>query len=106
MRLNGPVVLKRLPRSSSWPQMQFRNARSVSPPHFKPSPAQRRVAVQSVALRPDWTGHTQPLRHTWEGVINVDQFRWMVRRDMQEQLEMARRELGGRHVRAVGMFDD
>lgn len=30
----------------------------------------------------------------------------MVRRDMQEQLELAQRELGATHVRAVGMFDD
>ncbi|MCX8092507.1 MAG: hypothetical protein N3I86_16520, partial [Verrucomicrobiae bacterium] len=37
---------------------------------------------------------------------NVDQFRWLVRRDMQEQLRVAHEEIGARHVRAVGMFDD
>ena len=57
-------------------------------------------------LRPAWTGRRTPFRHTWEGVGNIDQFRWMVRRDMQEHLEIAQRELGVRHVRAVGMYDD
>lgn len=57
-------------------------------------------------LQPQWTSPTAPFRHTWEGVINVDQFRWLVRGDLQEQLALARRELGARHVRAVGMFDD
>lgn len=47
-----------------------------------------------------------PLRHTWEGLLNIDQFRWMVRRDTQDQLALAHAELGGRHVRAVGMYDD
>lgn len=57
-------------------------------------------------LRPDWQGGRTAFRHTWEGMINVDQFRWLVRRDMQEQLALAQSELGGKHVRAVGMFDD
>ncbi|MBS0633551.1 MAG: hypothetical protein JSS11_16700, partial [Verrucomicrobia bacterium] len=55
---------------------------------------------------PHWNAQPTAFRHTWEGILNVDQFRWMVRRDMQEQLEMARSELGARHVRAVGMYDD
>ena len=57
-------------------------------------------------LHPHWTSPTTPFRHTWEGVVNVDQFRWLVRGDLQEQLALARKELGARHVRAVGMFDD
>jgi xylan 1,4-beta-xylosidase len=57
-------------------------------------------------LRPAWEGARTPLRHTWEGVINVDQFRWMVRRDLQEQLALVQRELHAKHVRAVGMYDD
>ena len=36
----------------------------------------------------------------------MDQFRWMTRGDLQEQLATAAREIGARHVRAVGMFDD
>jgi len=57
-------------------------------------------------LHPQWTSPTTPFRHTWEGVINVDQFRWLVRGDLQEQLALAQKEIGARHVRAVGMFDD
>ncbi|WP_138223388.1 GH39 family glycosyl hydrolase [Nibricoccus aquaticus] len=80
--------------------------------HMSPAPAHPVLsaarATQSRELRvtPAWTQPGTPFRHTWEQVANVDQFRWMVRRDMQEQLELAQRELGVRHVRAVGMFDD
>jgi xylan 1,4-beta-xylosidase len=73
---------------------------SSPPPFFAPHSA------QSIHLQPDWTAPRTAFRHTWEGVINVDQFRWMVRGDMQRHLEMARAELGARHVRAIGMFDD
>lgn len=66
----------------------------------------RKAVPRQLHLRPIWDAPRTRFRHTWEGVINVDQFRWLVRRDMQEQLELARRELGARHVRAVGMFDD
>lgn len=59
-----------------------------------------------IVLHPQWEGPRTALRHTWEGIINVDQFRWFVRRDLQEHLALAHRELGARHVRAVGMFDD
>ncbi len=48
----------------------------------------------------------RPLRHTWTGLGNVDQLRWVARADMQAQLELCRDELGLRHVRAVGLFDD
>jgi xylan 1,4-beta-xylosidase len=64
------------------------------------------AGVRHVRLRPGWSAPRTPFRHTWEGIINVDQFRWLVRRDMQDQLEMAQRELRATHVRAVGMFDD
>jgi len=57
-------------------------------------------------IEPHWTRPTTPFRHTWQEVVNVDQFRWLVRRDLQEQLAFAQQELGARHVRAVGMFDD
>ncbi len=57
-------------------------------------------------VRPDFTAPPVPFRHTWEGLVNVDQFRWFVRADMQEQMAMAHRELNARHVRAVGMLDD
>jgi xylan 1,4-beta-xylosidase len=59
-----------------------------------------------LTIDPDWTSAGEPFRHTWEGVVNVDQFRWLVRGDMQDQLRTAHREIGARHVRAVGMLDD
>jgi xylan 1,4-beta-xylosidase len=62
--------------------------------------------VKSYRVELDWAAPTEPFRHSWEGLLNVDQFRWLVRRDMQEQLQMARDELRGRHVRAVGIFDE
>ena len=57
-----------------------------------------------VELRPDWNAPTTPLRHTWAGVGNIDQFRWLVRDDVRRQLAMARDELGLRHVRACAMY--
>lgn len=60
----------------------------------------------TVQINPDWNAMGTPLRHTWAGLLNIDQFRWLVRRDAQKHLAMAAREIGGRHVRAVGMFDD
>lgn len=62
--------------------------------------------TSGLLVRPHWTQPSTPFRHTWQDVINVDQFRWFVRRDLQEQLTVARAELGAKHVRAVGMFDD
>jgi xylan 1,4-beta-xylosidase len=62
--------------------------------------------TRSLQLKPQWQHPVVPFKHTWEGIVNVDQFRWFVRRDVQEHLELARRELGARHVRAVGMYDD
>lgn len=53
-----------------------------------------------------WDENGTPFNHTWEGLLNVDQFRWMIRRDMQDQLRMTHREINARHVRAVGIFDD
>ncbi len=64
------------------------------------------LAPGPLHLRPAWNGPRTVLRHTWEGVVNVDQFRWMVRRDLQDQLALVQRELRAKHVRAVGMFDD
>ncbi len=57
-------------------------------------------------LTPAWNDPGTPFRHTWEGLGNIDQFRWFVRADTQEQLALAHEEIGLRHVRAVGMFDD
>ncbi|MBL9203677.1 MAG: hypothetical protein JNN01_01230, partial [Opitutaceae bacterium] len=59
-----------------------------------------------VTLIPNWKAKGAPFRHSWAGHLNVDQFRWLVRADLQQHLAQARAEIGGRHVRAVGMFDD
>ncbi len=56
-------------------------------------------------IDPKWEKST-PFKHTWKGLGNVDQLRWIERGDMQSQLVMAKQELGLRHVRAVGLFDE
>lgn len=75
---------------------------SLSPSDAAP----RAIAPHQIQLFPQWTQAGSRFLHTWEGIANIDQFRWMVRRDVQEQIALAQRELGVRHVRAVGMFDD
>ena len=62
--------------------------------------------MATLSIQPHWRSAPTPFRHTWEEVINVDQYRWLVRHDMLEQLSLLQRELGAQHVRAVGMFDD
>ena len=57
-----------------------------------------------LTFRPDWRAATSAFRHTWEGLGNVDQFRWLVREDQRRQLAMARDELGLREVRACAMY--
>ena len=59
-----------------------------------------------VRLQPSWQSEGTPLRHSWAGLGNIDQFRWLVRKDCLDQLKLAHTELGVRNVRAVGMFDD
>lgn len=100
MRLNDTgVSCFRPPGTVS--SMQIAMGPASSPPAAPRAPMPHRLH-----FRPDWAGPRTAFRHTWEGILNVDQFRWMVRRDMQEQLELAQRELRAQHVRAVGMFDD
>ncbi len=62
--------------------------------------------MTTIALRPAWSAAPTPFKHTWEGLVNIDQFRWLVRKDCLDQLKQAHDELGARHVRAVGMFCD
>ena len=86
--------------------MQTLTGQSAFPKTNLPEAGARSATVRKIQLSPNWSAPRTPFRHTWEGILNVDQFRWMVRRDMQEQLEMAQRELRATHVRAVGIFDD
>ncbi len=61
---------------------------------------------KSTRFLPTWKNNGPILKHTWEGLGNIDQMRWIERADMQNQLITARDELKIKHVRAVGMFDD
>lgn len=63
------------------------------------------VAAPAV-IQPDWTGKTGILKHSWQGLGNIDQMRWIIRKDVQDQLALCHKEIGLRHVRAVGIFDD
>ena len=60
----------------------------------------------TISIKPRWNEKGSSLRHTWAGLGNVDQMRWILRRDMQEQLALCHKEIGLKHVRAVGIFDD
>lgn len=62
--------------------------------------------MKTLRLTPAWDAEGETLRHTWAGLGNIDQFRWFTRKDCLDQLRMAHDEIGLRHVRAVGMFDD
>jgi xylan 1,4-beta-xylosidase len=55
-------------------------------------------------FQPQWSALAPVLRPTWAGLGNIDQFRWLARADVLRQLEMARDELGLRHVRAAAMY--
>jgi len=57
-----------------------------------------------ITFTPGWAEPPVPLRHSWEGLGNIDQFRWLQRADTLEHLRLARDELGLRHVRAVAMY--
>lgn len=57
-------------------------------------------------LHPQYSTAPTPLRHTWSGLVNIDQFRHLLRQDAQECVRVSAQELGARHVRAAGMLDD
>ena len=60
--------------------------------------------MTTLTFAPSWTAQPTALRHTWEGMGNIDQFRWFQRADTLDQLRLARDELGLKHVRAVAMY--
>ena len=72
----------------------------------KPLLADREPKDVIVEIMPDWQNEGRTLRHSWEGLGNIDQMRWMVRKDTLEHLELAHKELNMRHVRAVGIHHD
>jgi len=59
-----------------------------------------------IRIIPAWDDEGMPFHHSWSGLGNIDQMRWIIRGDMQDQLDIFRDELGLKHVRAVGIFDD
>jgi len=62
--------------------------------------------MKTLILKPDWNNPEKSIARTWSRMINVDQFVWMTRADMLDQLAMAKQDLDFEHVRACGMFDD
>lgn len=61
---------------------------------------------RAMQIFPNWKAEGRPLAHSWEGLGNIDQMRWMNRKDCLDQLEKAYKELNMRHVRAVGIHHD
>jgi len=61
---------------------------------------------KKISVKPNFKQPSRPFIHTWEGLGNIDQMRWMTRKDCLAQLEEAHRDLGLNHIRAVGLFDD
>lgn len=59
-----------------------------------------------LVICPHWEKARVPFPKSWAPLGNIDQFRWLVRRDVQEQLAQAKAEIGIQRVRAVGMFDE
>lgn len=60
--------------------------------------------MNEIFFRPQWGKTSSILHHTWNSIGNIDQFKWFVRADVQEQLALAHAELGMKHIRAIGMF--
>ncbi len=61
---------------------------------------------RKISVKPDYKADRLPFKHSWEGLGNIDQMLWMTRLDCLSQLEEAHRDIGLKHVRAVGLFDD
>lgn len=64
------------------------------------------ISKKGITVKVDYNQATRPFKHTWEGLANIDQMRWMTRKDCLDQLQDAHRDLKTKHVRAVGLFDD
>jgi len=62
--------------------------------------------MKQILIQPDYQAEDIAFRHTWSGLANILQFHFLHRKDILDQLAQAHDEIGVRHVRAVGMFDD
>ncbi len=60
--------------------------------------------MTTLAFAPRWNAQPTAFRHSWEGLGNIDQFRWFQRADTLAQLRQARDELGLKYVRAAAMY--
>jgi len=60
--------------------------------------------MMKIQLAPEWQGTPTLFRKTWQHIGNIDQFRWLSRADVLNQLRMARDEIGVRYVRAAAMY--
>lgn len=60
--------------------------------------------MSTLRIIPDFNQAASLLRHSWAGIVNIDQYKWLGREDVHDALTMAHNEIGARHVRAAGMF--
>jgi xylan 1,4-beta-xylosidase len=57
-------------------------------------------------VQPKWHEEGFPLKHSWAGIGNIDQARWIMRSDMQQQLQMCADEIGLKHLRFGNIFEE
>jgi xylan 1,4-beta-xylosidase len=62
--------------------------------------------ADSMVIEPKWGEKGSPIKHSWAGVGNIDQARWIMRSDVQAQLEMCQKEIGLKHLRHGNIFED
>ncbi|MEX2606402.1 MAG: hypothetical protein WD708_03575 [Kiritimatiellia bacterium] len=58
----------------------------------------------ALRITPKFNIEPVPLTHSWAGVVNIDQFKWLSWSAVHGALDMARKEIGAHTVRAVGMY--
>jgi len=62
------------------------------------------IHATPLTITPKFNLKPKSLKHSWSGVVNIDQFKWLSWSAVHEALEMARDEIGAHTVRAVGMY--
>jgi xylan 1,4-beta-xylosidase len=70
------------------------------------APQTRTASIfMTLNITPSWSAtESTPIQHSWAGMVNIDQFHWLTRRDVQDLLARARDEIGAEHVRACAMY--
>ena len=64
------------------------------------------LGAEGLVIAPNWSAKGSPIKHSWAGVGNIDQARWIMRSDMQAQLAMCQKEIGLKHLRHGNIFED